>query len=162
MAESDYLFWSLVVAVLAAVISIIAIIVSISARVDSKRSADAAEDSAAEARRANDRYEARDLTELNRQIRADLAIGDEISNGERRFYFANAGQETVRDLQVIDPPPTLTELPQRFSLGTGRRSEPFRLVAGDPGWPKELWVTWDGQPEPVPVEFPYDPMKNIY
>ncbi len=101
----------------------IALAVAWQAKHHARRSADAAErsaaaalDTAAEMRRENDRNEAHDREARNARLREALSIKE--SGGEFRFVLA--GHEVMAGVRVIDPPPVLGGVPQGFDLGPDR------------------------------------------
>ncbi|PKQ22881.1 MAG: hypothetical protein CVT65_11070 [Actinobacteria bacterium HGW-Actinobacteria-5] len=150
----------LVVSGVTALIALVALVVAIFAKRDSAISAKAAQESAAEARRSNDRLEAADRAGINAEIRRGLRIEER----DDHFRFVNDGDRPVAGVEVVDVPEALVGVPNRFETLRlqGGRSAGFQLSGGRHAErPEFLMVRWDGLEEPVPIEFPYDVMKSI-
>lgn len=163
----------MVIAAVAAVAAVMSTIIAALAKRDSstsakaaRRSADASEvsaraavDSAAEERRANDRNDARDRAARNAEIQKALSITEWDGH---RFQLINRGDRSLRDVEFVDPPEILADLPQHFALqAVVGESQFFTLTDRKVKRPRHLQIRWEGQDEPVPIEFPYDVMKSI-
>ena len=165
---------ALILAAVSAVAAVTSMVIAALAKKDSglsahasRRSADAAEvsavasqEAAAESKRANDRLEAHDLVELNRQLSEALKIEEDEDGG---FVLVNHGGRPVRGIEIVDPPIPLANFPQALDLAPRGKSAAFQLAGGHTSErPEFLWTRWSGLDVPVPLDLPYDVMKSIY
>lgn len=173
MDEPSFYTWTVALAVVSAVVAIAAVVIAGLAKRDSaeaskaaKRSADAAElsaaasvDSAAEARRGNDRNDAADREVLNERIRVALKLEEDTG---RRFRFVNKGDRPIKKVRIVDPPKSLVQVPKYFDVQPRGKSGHFILGGGkETERPQFLMVKWAGMVDPVPVNFPYDPELSV-
>lgn len=165
---------ALILAAVSTVAAVTSMIIAALAKKDSgmssdasRRSADAAEVSAAasqeavaEAKRTNDRLEAHDLVELNRELSEALKIEED---GDGGFVLVNHGGWSVRGIEIVDAPIPLANLPKTLNLAPRGKSAAFHLAGGNKSErPDFLLIRWSGLDVPVPLDFPYDVMKSIY
>lgn len=121
------------------------------------RSANAAEKSAALSERAAELQEVQ-VSEIRRAPRkkpGDIAWKIEYDHGAR-YRLRNVGTRTATGV-TADPEPfggLARYLPEDAAVRAGESLEFLLIPVGQMTTPGELWLTWDGQEEPVAVPIP--------
>lgn len=147
--------WGDVAAWVAILASAVAIVISVKARGDGKRSADSAAESVQVARDSLALQQ--ELAEEQRAAAAPYVrlVIDHVRG--TRYQLRNAGTAMAEDVHIIDQGdwPYLFDWQHDGVMLAKEEGRELRMsgASGKP-IPPQLWVTWDGQDELVPVPVP--------
>jgi hypothetical protein len=157
MTASDVIQTILAVIALGSlVVSIVSLRHSNSAKAESaeatlaaKRSADAAEGSRDELRRANDWVEHQESEDKARATRRALRV-DHL--GGNRYVLVNSGEGTIEGVTLHVAAVPSSDLPNSIPLAAGQR-HPFSIATSSAPAPLSFRASWEGQETPVEITY---------
>lgn len=143
-----------VIALGSLIVSIVSLTQSKSAKAEAaeailaaKRSADAAEGSRDELRRANDWVERQESEAKARASRDALRV-DHL--GANRYVLVNSGNATIRDVSIHAAGVSSDDSPDRVLLNPGEK-RPFSVVSSGSTAAPVFSATWEGQEVPLEI-----------
>lgn len=114
-----------------------------------KRSADAAEGSRDELRRANDWVERQESEEKARATRKALRV-DHL--GANRYMLVNSGEGTIAGITLHVAGVPSDDLPNCIPLASGERHQ-FSIATSSAPAPQSFRASWEGQESPVEITY---------
>jgi hypothetical protein len=139
------------------IISGVAVLVAIRANRHARNSADASKDSAGSARRSADAAERQAVAAEKALPPPPLPVEWKLQHvGRERYALRNAGTATATGVRIdMDRAPAVVLEDEDPVTVLPNASWSFLISPSlDQSHPRELWISWDAQREPVPVPVP--------